>query len=266
MKLLVIGNSHVGAIKWGWDAKRRTGVEMDFFAVPGGGGPWYRFENGLLVVYVPPGRSMFTTIEGADAGGTDISAYDAILFSAVGFFPASNDYLTHATEPHPLGVVRCADWPTNAPDPRYPVSRAVFDEVIEDALREAHTVKSCLVVAAGAHRPVYVQPIPPPSLALCSDPNWKMVQWNGSGVQPWGEAFFSAQMKGLRKIAAGSGFDMRVLDYPDPLQIGAGFLDPSFSVNEGWHGNAAYGECVMEAFLDACAAGAIEPAQEAIPA
>ena len=76
MKVLVIGNSHVGAVKLGWDATRRPGIEVDFLAVPGGGGPWYRYEDGKLAVYVPPGRSMFTTIEGADPGGTDIAAYD----------------------------------------------------------------------------------------------------------------------------------------------------------------------------------------------
>lgn len=265
MKVLVIGNSHVGALKYSWDAKRRPGFELDFFAVPGGGGPWYRFENGKLVVYVPPERSLFSTIEGADAAGTDITSYDVILFSAVGFFPASNDYLTHAMEPHPLGVVRCAEWPAGPADPRRPVSRAVFDEVVEGALREAHTVLSCLAVAEGANRPVFVQPMPPPSLALCSNPDWRMVQWNGSGAQPWGEAYYAAQLRGLRTIAAGSGYDIRVLDYPPTLPVASGFVDPAFSVNEGWHGNQAYGECVIEMFLDACGSEFAGVSVEAAP-
>jgi hypothetical protein len=253
MKVCVIGNSHINGIKLAASSAQYADLDLDFYAVPGGGGPWFKFREGRMFAYVPPGRQLFTTIEGADRSGVDLSEYDAVVFSAVGMFPATNPMLSKV-ENHPLAAVRCPHW---SPDSGGAaslegltlVSATVFDYVVLSYLRRAHTVQSAISVAAQYGGRMFWQAMPAPGVAVRDDAGWKVnALYGAKGPLAWYE-FFQAQNLGLRQIASEAGQHVAILEVGQPVE--GGFMKEAFSAYDHWHGSRMYGELTMEALIAA---------------
>ena len=82
MRRLVIGNSHVAALR---AAAVPGDADVDWFAIPGGYGPALRVE-GLRLWPADPaaGLSLALSQPWNPRVGLDLSAYDQVLFSAAG--------------------------------------------------------------------------------------------------------------------------------------------------------------------------------------
>lgn len=88
MKICVIGNSHAGAIRLGWDriGADYPGIELCFFAVGGEGLRQLGVRDGRLV----PGRPALRAVLEFTSGGwgeIDPAAYDLFLLYGLGFAP-----------------------------------------------------------------------------------------------------------------------------------------------------------------------------------
>lgn len=133
IRLAVVGNSHVGAIKLGWDAAARPGLSTVFFAAPG-----VQFRR--LRMLAPPKlglpadapadqRARLEQINGRDA--IDLSEFDVVLLAgrSGGIAQAAELLAEHDVDGLPGG-----DWPRAA---RQRLSAAAWAACC-DAIADAH--------------------------------------------------------------------------------------------------------------------------------
>lgn len=83
-RIIVIGTSHVAALKTAWDgmAAEHPGVELDFFAAPGRAFRQFRLLGDGLVFGLPPGvPSQGAVFGGSGRTSIDLAEADYVLFA-----------------------------------------------------------------------------------------------------------------------------------------------------------------------------------------
>ncbi|MCI4678315.1 hypothetical protein K9U39_08005 [Rhodoblastus acidophilus] len=261
MKVCVIGNSHVAALREALgDGKRRGGRDVDFYALPGGGQPIIAAKGDRLIP-VAPQRPVVTDVEGAETEGLRFAAYDALALSACGLFAARNIFIERDPAIHPCGAFACPAWLEDAPEPaggERIVSKSAFDAIVEAYIRSHGSIRLAQLLAREFKGQVLIQPWPAPSRALASDSGWFLNQRHGSrGPLAW-KAFFTAQRRALANISRELGARFTLLDYPLPETLDDGFMEPRWCIHDPWHANATYGELVWDQ-IDAALAAIATP-------
>jgi len=230
MKVCVVGNSHVAAIRSAWaeGSSPLTAHHVDFFAVARGDPA---VAAGHLVV------SGAATVHSTVGDRLDLSAYDAILVSAVGNFAVRNQH------PHPLLAMALPQWHCTLPK----VSASVFRRCVRHGLGEFAWVSLALQIAEAARGRTYLQPWPLPAPDVAADPDWKLGKLHGSGVAGVLSTYFKVQDEELRDMLGSRG---EVLPYPRQEWLDGGFTPAEFGTRDPWHMNAAYGRIVLQQLAD----------------
>jgi hypothetical protein len=249
MKICIIGNSHVAALKAALPSTQLTGSDVvDFYALIGGEQPQLSLEGGRLRPVSP--REILTTVAEAVENGLDITLYDGLVISACGWFAARNEFITADPHSHPLGCFSCVDWIGGDLDRTPPgtefLSTAVFDATVESYIRSHASIKLALLLSEHFKGSVLMQPSPAPNCALRADPTWFVNAWYGPrGPRAW-FAFFKAQRLALEAVVKELGQRFSLLDYPLPGPSLDGFMDEEWCVSDPWHGNVKYGRLVLD--------------------
>jgi len=246
MKVCIIGNSHVAALKKATDSTiELLDHPLWFYALPGGAEPKVSVSEGVLHP-VNPGK-LSTTVTGAEADGLCLADFDAIVVSACGWFAARTSFISQDRKHHPLGIVTQAEWDdvSTLPETVQTVSRNVFQAVVDAYVRSHASVMLATLLGQHYDGLVLLQTWPAPSKTLIEDHSWYLNAWYGSGaVRVWRE-FVEAQFLALDAIATEMGPRFMHLGYPHPETRNAGFMDACWCSDDPWHANEHYGAIVL---------------------
>jgi hypothetical protein len=249
MKICVIGNSHVAALKSALPSIQVTGSHViDFYALIGGEQPRLRLEGGRLRPVLP--RETLTTVVEAIESGLNIALYDGLVISACSWFAARNEFIMADPYSHPLGCFSCVDWigeDLGQPPPGTEfLSAAVFNAAVESYIRSHASIELAFLLSEHFQGSVLLQPSPAPNRVLRTDPAWFVNAWYGPrGPRAW-LAFFKAQQLALEAVVKELGPRFSLLDYPLPAPSLDGFMDEEWCVADPWHGNDKYGALVLD--------------------
>lgn len=244
IRRLVIGNSHVAALK---AAGAPDGLEVDWFAIPGGYGPALRVEGARVWPADPAAKPSMLLHRPADPfDGLDLSCYQQVLFSAAGPPAARAAFVRH-----PFVALSLAAWADPAVDhgPAR-VSQAVWRLALERALHPQHGVRALLDLAAVLGERLTVQPVPLPSArAVDLDGGWLRHRYGSEAGAAVAWAW-SVQHQCLRERVARCAPSVRWLSLPDPDWLQTGFTPSALAdPADAWHMNADYGATVMRQWL-----------------
>ena len=249
MKGLIFGNSHVGAIREGWALDKQK--EMDFFAIPGGGGPNVRTEAGRLFPARKDARVISSIFE-VESEGLDLAPYDYVAFCSFGFGAArpSNHW-------HILRVLSLARMAKAEQDGTTAVSEAFFKKAMAMTFSNQQGFKALRQIARLFRGPVICVPAPLPIAAelepdnllrtIYQDDLLKFLSWCG-GVQ----------MAQLQEILQDVDGDIRLLEFPEMSWLTSGTTPSDYisDTKDPWHVNGRYGRLVLKQIQRSLAGGA----------
>lgn len=246
MKMIaVIGNSHIAALKLGWDARRSdfAGVELRFFGTPADNIENISVSEGRLVPRTPRVREDFVKISGG---------YDSIDANYDGYLICGQ-----------FGIKKlqrlCGDYRAEGylRDQRVPISDECFAECLYSGLRDAGSIGIVEKLRMITDAPVTVM-----HQAMRSDEDVESPLARVSATSDAAkirETFMAAS----ERLAREFGFEL----FPQPpstlsgpLQTKsvyargsvrlAGGLSKVHPSDDYWHMNAAYGALVLGEWLD----------------
>lgn len=237
MKGLVFGNSHVGAVRLGWDQSRS--IDLDFYSIPGGGGPNVHLKDGRIF----PNRKdakLLSTIEGVHDGGLDLSGYDYVVFCSLG--------LGAVREAFPSNILRklsLAEFMRPESGETMPVSRAFLDKAVREAFSKLMAVAALRAARTVFDGPILCAPTPIPVVPEL-EKNHPLRRVYGPDIADFTAWFAATQLEIIGEFADTLG--LKVLDYPDLAWVAAGSTPGEYicTTNDPWHMNAAYGRLVLD--------------------
>lgn len=249
MKICVVGNSHAGALRSALAVDdSAVGVQVDFFAMPGGAGPHLRAEGGRLFPALLKTDKVFSTIPGAVADGLDLAGFDAVMMCAAGLPSHRNGDTGHILSQMALGSLI---HDTNAN--RQLVSEDVMTSAMESVLHASPNFEALRLIRSVFSGPVLIQVCPLPTRALIAyrpegergsnlsaqygDRVWSFLSW-----------YYRAQISIISAFAGSLG--ARVIA-PDEDFVDAGFTPSKYGSPDPWHMNTAYGRLTLKQALAA---------------
>ncbi len=234
---LIFGNSHVGALRLGYQEESAEGY--DFYAIPGGGGPAMRAENGRLLPAGVRARPR-TSIADAAEGGLDLSPYDHVVYASLGL-GAVREKFDHVAKCMALSGYEAA-----SDDTATQVSSAVFGAVVAQATQQLASLKTLRKIVSVYAGPVICVPVPVPVTSMVSD-NSPLLSLYGDRLPTFMAAYYTRQLAVLRQEVGALRANVTLLGEPDADWVARGATPPEFIVKMGdpWHMNAEYGKRVL---------------------
>jgi hypothetical protein len=212
VSLCVIGNSHIAALKLGWEVirKRVKGVEITFFGSAGRGIADLVLSEGRLVPSTEKLRqSLAYTSEGRET--IDCSAYD--LFCLAGM--VSCRWVGFSLKSHcPMGEGR-------ENDARDLVSAPFVRQVARSLIDQSVALQTARKIRAATTAPILIMPAPLPSIRILKR---EKTARQFVGVE-YLEPIFGDEMN-----RAAAALDSRYLPQPPETRQGAIFTKNIFSV------------------------------------
>jgi len=240
MRVCVIGNSHVAAVKAGCsDARFDRAWSLDFFAVPAGS---IHVEGDRLVGSGP--RQVLRT---TPSDALELGPFDAVLVSAVGNWAFRNENWRHIL--FHLGI---CGWGGNLQQ----VSHAVFRKALRQVLADTQVVRLCRDLPSIYAGQLYFQPWPLPSEGVLEDSAWRMNEIYGEGAAAVVARYHSLQYELLQELLGGAG---TLLPYPEAAWLERGVTPRGLVSEDPWHMNDRYGAAVLAQLQDALAAARARP-------
>ena len=222
MKGLVFGNSHVAAVLEGW--RKARPIDVDFFAVPWGGGPGIAIIDGRIF---PSGADMKvqTNIKEARTDGLDLSPYDYIAFCSLGLYAVRERFLRHVLRELSLAELKRADSHENLP-----VSEALLEKAVRVAFSEIPAVTALRGVRSLFDGPIICAPTPLPVVDRLDDAH-PLRRLYGSAVAEFISWFGTRQLELMREFAGSLEPTLTILDFPNMAWLTAGATPTTISAN-----------------------------------
>ena len=233
MRIALIGNSHIGALKGGWELPEfdRGGVEAVFFGAPGNGLVGMHLRDGaLLPISDASRRYMKVTSGGLDRVGSMYDAYAIVGYFGIGF--VADVLVAHRTLEHLEG--RSA-----------PISRAALRAAARDALISTPALPLLEKLRHLTEAPVVLvaDPLPNPRISEVDTSGRWGLEHMPLVVQTYHEA--------LRNLGESTG--TMIVTQPPETILAPSFTQPRFALDHAEHGlrhmNAEYGALVMRDVL-----------------
>ncbi|MDF1635500.1 hypothetical protein [Mycoplana sp. MJR14] len=163
LKICVVGNSHVGALKFGWENIRSSHRhELTFLGVPGTSVRDLTVEHGIVLPTTNTARKFFLKTSGSE--GIALDSYDVVLLVGAGLTLTSALSLTNRWRPYGLvdETIRDSQSQFNL------VSDQLFAELISSRVRKSFANRLLRkVTRQSAVRALYVTtPLPSSELRL----------------------------------------------------------------------------------------------------
>lgn len=233
MKVAVIGNSQVGALRKGFNTRNFGEFDiLDFFGVAGGGGPELIFE-GNNCEFV--GDSRVNTNRVDFNGIINIEDYDTVVLSGVGIAalrPMNSEIAF-------LQKYLVAKYVTNVTEADYEkvLDIEIAEELIKHNLtlspsfQNIHKLMECNV------RRIIIQMFPLPTEDICSQRDFTLDYHDKAGFLGW---YYNVQASVIRDLCEKSD-KLSFLNYPENW-FEKGFTPFEFSSNnDAWHLNENFG-------------------------
>ncbi len=247
--LCIIGNSHLGAVKMGWNRIRaeQPGLQITFAGSPGNKIKRMQIVDGKLEP-AEYWRPMFLMTTGGKTN-IDPALYDAFVLvgATFGIFPLTKLHYHYRAESH-----ACRD-----AGPQL-VSDEMFHDAALDRLRGSLAFRVLRKLRQVTDKPVYIAPEPGPSVAIVDgkdSEHWKMLIESGDNRR------LADTLRACSQELAGNG--LTILDQPSETIAEAIFSKASFTrgavalddsdmpaEHDYLHMNDVYGAIVMQRLLE----------------
>jgi len=188
MRLVVIGNSHLAALKQAWDQYKNnfSDIELIFFGAPGKSLSFVEIQNGCLISKSDKTAEYFRFT----SGGLD--KIDCAEFDGVLFYGKLNIRLFATTfKTHTLGH--------SVNGNRLHISTGCLTQIVVDRLKE---FKWLLMLREVTDLPIYFVPAPYPSRSCLNgqDSEWEFLKMNSDMLKMVSDSFINGSKLALRKF------------------------------------------------------------------
>ncbi len=241
MRVLIAGNSQAGAMFRAAQGELRPDmgdVELYFYVIPGGTGPYFRVADDRLVVtsfneQFPPYK------DPPDVDQQDLSSFDAVVVSALGYidggFQYSNPIVSQGIVPEFDPLPEAAGQPL--------ISQATLRAVVRHGLltQPGYTFLRELSKTYGGR--ILVQPFPHLSDYMLERDDWPLRKFYRD-VE--GANRYLAALRDDTNAEICKELGVELLDYPDPAFHETGFTPRRLMRDsDGLHPEAEYGAMVL---------------------
>lgn len=175
MKILFAGNSQASCIKKAYDDNAATiGThDVNFYVTPGGTGPYFRVEQGLLSVVKEAINPKFPPrVSSDEVANTPLNCYDVVVVSALGYVDGGFYYANSLTT---QGVLFNFSPKKNRYTSRLLSSRC-YRQIIYSNLRDQLGFKFLYDLRSNFEGQIIVQPFPVMSEIVRSHKDWPLNQ------------------------------------------------------------------------------------------
>lgn len=267
-RLCVIGTSHIGALKTGWDSIKTEQSDWDivFFGAPDYGVKerlrHVKRSGSKLAPMEKYTREYFEITSGGQSE-IDLDAYDCFLIQGAGISVSlimRSIYLQFRSERHAM------------PGGNILVSDACFSDAVKGLFLSSVAVRLADDISAAVEKPVYLVPGPCPSDGLLSARKATKKVWR-EAIQNWqkihaagDDLVLADQYKAGLDAVRAVGY--RLIDIPEELYGGPCFTKHEYCHGSEWlqdnkyetspdddylHMNSRYGAKLLNAFFEVAA-------------
>lgn len=241
MKGLILGNSHVAALRAAFSRNQR--LDLDFFAIPGGVGPRIRIDQGRLFSDQKL-ATVHSNIGNVEVDGLDLSCYDYVLVSSLGVAAVRADF----SHPYRQFVLAGLGVPID-PD-AIPLSADIVEIATTATIREQAGIEAVRKLADAFAGQIVCATRPLPAVAKLEADN-PLAKIYGNKILSFLRWHAATQPKVIRTILNEISSDIMMLDTPNPTWVNAGSTPVEYCLtNDAWHMNADYGDVVLDQLCD----------------
>ena len=247
MRICVIGNSHVAALK---KAAAIINLDnLDFYAIPGAGAPDLLIKEGRLfpdytsnkgVTYpsFKQGEWVLSNIPNVERDGLKLSNYDCILYSGIGLPALRSSNINTLNQ-----VVCCYYSGYNIASSLPFVSKYCFEKLMQKELQTNASINSLKLIMQHFKGQILLQHFPSPSEGIVAQDDFLYKEsLTVSELITW---YYSEQIKYINQLIANSK-NAEYLFNNFELTDQNGFSDGIFALpSDGWHLNQSYGVEVL---------------------
>ena len=238
-RVVLIGNSHLGAFKTAIDAEQTIvdDLKVDYFGAPGNWAFDLCLENGRLVTTSERLKGLVAKTPGS-LKEIELDAYDAIVLVGlfIRFMYAARLYLRHRLPGHADGR-QCL------------ISPAAFDAAYSEYMRSSAAYKVAALIRSHSSMPILLVPEPYPSSEIKGDPEWEGL-WESDLLPHMRDTFFEHLRSSFEDL------DVDLIEQSPKTMDGPVFTHPRFSArgvnlrkelpaDERLHMNRRYGQIMM---------------------
>lgn len=239
MKGLVFGNSHVGAIRLG--SRQVKTPKLDFYSIQGGNEPNVKIIDGRIFPAKPTER-LYTTLGSAETDGLDLSPYDFILFTSLGYGPIRERYPQNL-----LRKVALVEHRQPGATETIPVSRGFLENAMRVVFSRKPGLAAIRQLRSIFRGPMFCAPLPLPVMSRIGEDH-PLRRTYGPEAETFITWFASIQLKLIHEALGDLDPEITILKHPDPAWLAAGALPAEYISANGdtWHANGRYGTLVLE--------------------
>lgn len=252
MKILFIGNSQLSCVKLAYDKYGFNCVdnEIHFYIIPGGWGPSFIIENGLLKVNPVAALKEFPPFYYPDVvPSTHLDSYDLILISALGYYDGG---FKHVNDSSFLAQGAVLELGLNDFDVGHPVvSKSCAFEMMNGFFMEYQLgFKFIKHLKSSYSGQILLQPFPLLSDIVLKDKGWLINKFYSS---PTDANLFFLSIKDRLLDDFCKTFNITLLDYPKSEWRVSGFTPSTYMSDvDGIHPTVEYGNLILDQVLNYC--------------
>lgn len=235
-RLCVIGNSHVGSLKEGYDLLDDKFFMASFWSIPGSG-PRIKIENNKIIASQNKlERRVVTDIQPHPGKELDISSYDAILLSGVGIPAIRKQNATINSKYLAAGFID-----SEIPIDRQVLSRELFSRIIKNSLQNLSSFQNISKIESIFNKEIYIQlfPMPTPGVVKQADFDAHYYGRNLGSFLSW---YYLQQRLVIEEHIRNKNISLVL--YPDDW-VKTGFTPIEYHRRDSWHMNEKFGEFFM---------------------
>lgn len=201
-QVCVMGNSHVAALKGGWEEgveRPRDDIAPTFFGALSDGMATLDVVDGEVIPRDEKAAAFFRKISGT-GGGVNVADFDAFVLAGMGFFPnpVFNNYRMFAT-------------PSTSHEAAHFVSDAVIADTLWEGIDSSMMLHCARLLRRQTDKPIYLV-----WQAFCSESLFD-IEWRAEQMQPildnGDQAFVRKMMDSVEARLKAEGFE--VLNQPE---------------------------------------------------
>ena len=236
-KICVIGNSHVGALKQGYDSLNIDSYEASFWCIPGGYGPSIDVEDGKIVVPSNRQHTVESDIVPHPGNELDLSGFDVVLLSGVGI-PAIRKQNPTLHKKYAAGNFLGEGNHSG----RQNLSIAMFGKLIEHELRQLDSFMNIDKLSSIFDKKILIQQFPMPTESVVNQPDFD-AHYYGNKFGYFMSWYQNEQSLVLKKHAKRR--NVSLVKYPAEW-VSKGFTPSEYrSSDDSWHMNDKFGAFFM---------------------
>ena len=240
-KICVIGNSHVGTLKKGYDSLEKKTYVAHFWAIPGGGGPRISIEENKILAREKDWNKIQTDIEPFPGTTLDILDYDAILLSGVGMPPIRNDREMIHNHYLAAGFI---DGKVHGV--RQVLSKTVFSQLISFTFHKRSSFQNIEKIESIFKKKIFIQLTPLPTSNVVNRPDFDLHDY-GHNLGRFLFWYYNQQCLVIEESFRNKNISL--VKYPADL-VENGFTPVGYqNYNDAWHMNDKFGALFMGKLL-----------------